>query len=75
MATKCPVTRAEFLAKAEPVKIEIGGTIILADKKEFSTGSFGWYANGKATVMVDGKPVPVQISANLTAIGSKEAGA
>ena len=41
--------------------------------KAFSTGSFGWYLNGKTTVMVDGKAVSVQIGLNLTLVGSKEA--
>jgi len=39
----------------------------------FSTGSFGWYYNGKTTVMVDGKPLSVQVGLNLTVVGSKEA--
>ncbi len=42
-------------------------------RKAFSTGSFGWYRNGKTTVMVDGKAVSVQIGMNLTIVGSKEA--
>jgi len=41
--------------------------------KEFSTGSFGWYLNGKIVVTVDGKPCSVQVGMNLTVVGSKEA--
>lgn len=69
----CPVTKTQFLEKAESVKITIGTAEIIADKREFSTGSFGWYYNGKTTVMVDGKPLSVQVGLNLTVVGSKEA--
>jgi hypothetical protein len=40
--------------------------------KEFSTGSLGWYLNGKTTIEVGGTPVSVQIGMNLTIVGSKE---
>ncbi|HKB39774.1 MAG TPA: hypothetical protein VKD72_25280, partial [Gemmataceae bacterium] len=40
--------------------------------KEFSTGSLGWYLNGKTVVEINGVRVPVQIGLNLTIIGSKE---
>jgi hypothetical protein len=69
----CPISRTQFLEKAEAVKITIGNTELVADKREFSTGSFGWYYNGKTTVTVDGKPLSVQIGLNLTVVGSKEA--
>jgi hypothetical protein len=69
----CPVTRTQFLEKAEPVKVVIGTQELVADKREFSTGSFGWYYNGKITVTVDGKPLSVQVGLNLTVVGSKEA--
>ena len=70
--TPCPVTKTQFLEKAEGVKIAIGGNEMLADKREFSTGSFGWYLSGKTSIEIDGKPVSVQVGANLTVIGSKE---
>ena len=69
----CPLSKTQFLEKAEPVKIMIGANEIIADKREFSTGSFGWYYNGKTTILVDGKPLSVQIGMNLTVVGSKEA--
>jgi len=69
----CPVSRPQFLEKAEAVKVTINGQEMTADKREFSTGSFGWYINGKVNIIVDGKPVPVQIGLNLTVVGSKEA--
>jgi hypothetical protein len=69
----CPVTRTQFVEKAEPVRVSINGSEMLAEVKEFSTGSFGWYLTGKTVVTVDGKPVSVQIGMNLTVVGSKEA--
>jgi hypothetical protein len=69
----CPVSKTQFIDKAEPVKIVINGQEIIADKREFSTGSFGWYYNGKITIPVDGKPLSIQIGLNLTVVGSKEA--
>ena len=43
-----------------------------AEVKEFSTGSLGWYLNGKANIKVGDKSVSVQIGMNLTIVGSKE---
>jgi hypothetical protein len=71
--TNCPISRADFKAKAEPLKIDINGFPMVAEPREFSTGSFGWYVNGKATQMIDGKPVSVQVGMNLIVVGSKEA--
>jgi hypothetical protein len=70
--SKCPVTRAEFRESAQPVKVEINGVAMLAEVKEFSTGSLGWYLNGKTLIDVGGKPVSVQIGLNLTIVGSKD---
>ncbi|WP_224241169.1 hypothetical protein [Hyalangium gracile] len=69
----CPVSLSQFQEKAEPLKVVINGQEMLAEVKAFSTGSFGWYINGKTTVTVDGKPVSVQIGMNMTVVGSKEA--
>jgi hypothetical protein len=71
--SSCPLSQSQFLEKAEPLKITINGQDMLAEVKAFSTGSFGWYLNGKSTVMVDGKAVSIQIGMNLTVVGSKEA--
>ncbi len=70
--SKSPISRSDFEAGAAPIEIDIGGTKLTAVPKQFSTGSFGWNVNGKATLMVNGKPVPVQVGANLIVIGSKE---
>ena len=69
----CPISKTQFLETADSVKITIGNSEIVADKREFSTGSFGWYYNGKTTVTVDGKPLAVQVGLNLTVVGSKDA--
>ena len=71
--TSCPVSLAQFMEKAEPLKVTINGQDMLAEVKQFSTGSFGWYMNGKTVVTVDGKAISVQIGMNLTVVGSKEA--
>ena len=70
--TTCPISRADFLAKAEPLKIDIGGFPMIAEPSEFSTGSFGWYVNGKASLAVDGKNLSVQVGMNLIVVGSKD---
>lgn len=75
--TECSISRAAFKKlvmdanKGVPVTFD-GSTPIVAEPKEFSTGSMGWYLNGKATIMVDGKPIKCQIGLNLTIVGSKE---
>jgi hypothetical protein len=69
----CPVTRTQFVEKAEPLKVTINGQDMLAEVKQFSTGSFGWYLSGKTLVTVDGKTLSVQIGMNLAVVGSKEA--
>ncbi|MEO7097563.1 MAG: hypothetical protein ABI175_30155 [Polyangiales bacterium] len=71
--TSCAVTAAHFAEKAEPLKITINGQDMLAEVKAFSTGSFGWYLNGKTVISIDGKAVSVQIGMNMTVVGSKEA--
>ncbi len=71
--TACPVSKTQFIEKAQPMRVSINGQEMLAEVKEFSTGSFGWYMNGKTVVEIDGKAVSVQIGMNLTVVGSKEA--
>jgi hypothetical protein len=70
--TTCPITRVQFRTKAKPVTVNIGNVPQVAEVKEFSTGSLGWYLNGKTTIEIDGTPVAVQIGLNLTIVGSKE---
>lgn len=69
-----PISLTAFQAAAQPIKVVINGVEMTADvKAPFSTGSFGWNINGKTTITVDGKALPVQIGMNLTVVGSKEA--
>ncbi|MBL8798631.1 MAG: hypothetical protein JNM56_32345 [Planctomycetia bacterium] len=70
--TTCPITRQEFRDKAKPVTVVINGVPLAAEVKEFSTGSLGWYLNGKTSIEIDGKLTAVQIGLNLTIVGSKE---
>lgn len=70
--TSCPISRTDFRAKAKAVTVTIGDQRLVAEVKEFSTGSLGWYLNGKTTIDIDGTPVSVQIGLNLTVVGSKE---
>lgn len=70
--TTCPITRGDFRGHAKPVKVTIAGHDFTAAVKEFSTGSLGWYLNGKAEIEVNGVPVQVQIGMNLTIVGSKD---
>jgi len=69
----CPISRSQFVEKAEPLKVIINGQEMVAEVKEFSTGSFGWNINAKTTINVDGKALSVQIGMNMTVVGSKEA--
>lgn len=64
--------KGEFMAAAQPFNIKVGETEFSVDPKKFSTGSVGFFANGKVTLMVGGKPVKFQANVTLTAVGSKE---
>jgi hypothetical protein len=68
----CPLSRADFAARAEPIAVAIDGKEMEAEVKQFSTGSFGWFHSGKTTVEVDGVRVPVQVNLLVMAIGSKD---
>jgi hypothetical protein len=70
--TTCPISRSEFRSKAKPVTVKINDIPLQAEVKEFSTGSLGWYLNGKASIDVGGTLVSVQIGLNLTIVGSKD---
>jgi hypothetical protein len=69
----CVISKADFIAAAKPLEITINGVPMLAEVKEFSTGSFGFFINGKMNVKIGEKSVPVQIGANFTVVNSKEA--
>jgi len=69
--TACAVSREQFRGGARPV-VQGGDVPLLVEAKEFSTGSLGWYAGGKVTLLVDGTPVAVQVGINLTVANSKK---
>lgn len=71
-APKCPITKEQFRAHAKPMVVVIDGKQIIANAKEFSTGSVGYYAGDKIVVTIDGIPVKVQVGITLTVVGSKE---
>jgi hypothetical protein len=71
--TVCPVSKAFFFENAKNLIIIVDGQPVTAEVKEFSTGSFGWYLNGKVHLNVGGKKVAVQCGFNMTLVGSKEA--
>lgn len=67
------LTKTTFTTTAQPLTVAIAGQTLAAAPKQFSTGSVGFFLNGKIEVkLADGTPVKLQISASLTAIGSKE---
>jgi len=71
--TPCPVSRETFLQKAKgSLEITIDGRPVSALAREFSTGSLGWYFNGKIAVEIDGVKVPCQVGLNITLNNSKE---
>jgi hypothetical protein len=70
--TTCPISRDQFRENAKPVEVTINGIPMTAEVKEFSTGSLGWYLNGKVSIKVGETPVSVQIGMNLTIVGSKD---
>ena len=70
--TSCSITREEFRNQAQPVEVVINGVPLIAEVKEFSTGSLGWYLNAKSVIKVGDKSVTAQIGMNLTIVGSKE---
>ena len=72
MAKPCPITRKQFQDNAKAVEVTINGIPMVAEVKEFSTGSLGWNISNKTTINVGGTPVSVQIGLNLTIVGSKD---
>lgn len=72
-AKVCPVTRQEFREKAVAIPCKIGPSELLLEVKEFSTGSFGFWAGQKIVVEIGEKRVICQLGMNLTVVGSKDA--
>lgn len=70
--TECPISRNEFQVEAKPVVAEVNGVGRVVNPKMFSTGSFGWYENGKVTMKVGDKLVPCTLAIQITAINSRD---
>lgn len=70
--TTCPVSRQQFKDGAKAIEVVIAGQKMIAEPREFSTGSLGWNINGKIILQVGDTPVTVQVGLNLTLVGSKE---
>ena len=70
--TVCPISREQFLAQAQSVEVTINGQPVVAEVKQFSTGSFGWHHGDKLTVKIGDQLVKVQVGLTLTVIGSKD---
>lgn len=77
--TTCPVSREQFQEKAKPLSLDVDGTKIILNTKEFKgkkgevdgTGSLGWFNNDKITVMVDGVACKAQANISIVLVGSK----
>ena len=54
----------------EQITVTVGGQILVANAREFKTGSRGFYGSGKVT-LANGKRY--QVSVNVVEIGSKPA--
>lgn len=69
---ECSVSRKQFAEGAKPVVITVADRPMLADPREFSTGSLGWFTNEKSVINVGGEAVRVQVQTTITVIGSKD---
>jgi hypothetical protein len=56
---------------AKPIVCRFDDQLLTMLPKRFSTGSVGWYANGKCKILVAETYYPVQVSLTVTIIGSK----
>lgn len=71
MAKNTGLTRSQ-LRKAPAITLNVAGTPVVASPRQFSTGSMGWFANGKARVEIaPGVFADCQVSSNITVIASK----
>jgi hypothetical protein len=59
--------------KPKALEVTVNGVALVAQAKEFSTGSFGFYLGDKVTVRIGETLVKVQLGITATVIGSKEA--
>lgn len=64
------IEKEEFLVQGQPLAIKIGESTVVATPREFKTGSLGWYAGEKVTIVINGKPIKVQVGLNMIVVGS-----
>lgn len=70
----CPLAREDFLAKAEPLPLRVGGhTIQPLRPRLFSTGSFGWCSSKVFQEIVASRQLCVQLNVTAVVRGSKDA--
>lgn len=75
--TKLPdISRVDFQRAAAPIVITLDcqgerSALVVAQPKDFSTASYGWYAGEAVTVEVDGKMVKARLNLNLIISHSK----
>mmetsp|Transcript_12320 Transcript_12320/g.28241 ORF Transcript_12320/g.28241 Transcript_12320/m.28241 type:complete len:221 (-) Transcript_12320:33-695(-) len=65
------MTVKDFMKRAKSFSVQIGEKKITVEPRRFSTGSCGFYANGKAMMMLGDQPVALQCQINCAVIGSK----
>jgi hypothetical protein len=73
--TECPLTAQAFLDHAAPLTISVNGEAITgeASPRVFSSGSFGYFINGKIVLNIAGRAVKCQVSGNVVVVGSRDA--
>lgn len=72
-ATECPVSREEFRSKA-PAMMEatVQGKPLSLERKEFGTGSLGFFHQAKMGIKIGDKDCVAQVQVTITLVGSKE---
>lgn len=76
--TACPITRQQFnnaAPQALAAKFHDGiGEVssVVAPRREFSTGSLGYYTSEKIVIMIDGVPCKAQVQVSIQLVGSKD---
>lgn len=71
--TPCPITIEQFRNEAPRVLgVQIGDSVLSAARKEFSTGTLGWYHTGKVELEIAGEQVTCQAQVQVFIVNSKE---
>ncbi len=71
--TPCPITREHFHQHAAPnLDVTVGGAPIPAARREFSTGTLGWYVTRRVVLEIGGVKVSCQAQITVTLPNSKE---